>query len=114
MDEWLHHTYLEPSLPTRFVPVSEPRPVVTLADLEADDVDLAGGPAGSMPVTKVDEVRRFNMMDSPFRDTALWPATRPRKTPLQQVDKRWFHGDYKDAPYLLTHGLYLKIVNIVQ
>lgn len=30
-------------LPTRFVPVSEPRPVVALADLENEDVDIAGG-----------------------------------------------------------------------
>ena len=32
-------------LPTRFVPVSDPHPVVALADLENEDVDIAGGTA---------------------------------------------------------------------
>ena len=32
-------------LPTRFVPVSDPHPVVTLAELTADDVDIANGTA---------------------------------------------------------------------
>jgi hypothetical protein len=84
------------------------------AKLLAEAIPPLSGPAGSIPVTRVEDVRRFNMMNAPFRDTTLWPATRPRKTLNQQVGQRWLHGDYKDAPYLLTHGLYLKIAEIVQ
>jgi hypothetical protein len=82
------------------------------AKLLAEAVPPLSGPAGSIPVTEVAGARRFNMMDPPFRDTALWPATRPRKSHEQQSQRRWLHGDYKDAPYLLTHGLYRKIAEI--
>jgi hypothetical protein len=85
------------------------------AKLLAEAIPPLSGPAGSIPVSKVaDQERSYNMMDAPFRDTTLWPATRPRKSDDQQEKKRWLHGDYKDAPYLLTHGLYLKIADIAQ
>lgn len=46
MRDDLHRANWQPSLlPTRFVPVSDPRPVVALAGLEAGDVDIAGGTA---------------------------------------------------------------------
>ena len=51
---------------------------------------------------------------SGYRNFALWPATRPKKSDRQQEDQRWLHGDYKDAPYLLAHPLYKKIKGIAQ
>ncbi|MCL2105175.1 MAG: alpha/beta hydrolase, partial [Kiritimatiellaeota bacterium] len=45
----------------------------------------------------------------------LWDsANRPKKTDGQRNNKRWLHGDYKDAPYLLTHQLYERLKEITQ
>ena len=47
------------------------------------------------------------------KDAAIWHSeNRPGKSKDQRDDKRWLHGDYKDAPFLLTHELYKNIKNI--
>jgi len=52
----------------------------------------------------------FDLMN--YRNTDLWPKKRPKKSDEQERLQRWLHGDYKDAPYLLTHPLYRKITVI--
>jgi len=47
-----------------------------------------------------------------YRDTELWPATREGKSEKQQEEQKWLHGDYKDAPFLLTYKMYEKIKDI--
>ena len=54
----------------------------------------------------------FDLHATPFKDATLWPDTRPGKSDRQQTDKRWLHGDYKDAPFRLTHVLYEEIKKI--
>ena len=59
--------------------------------------------------------QKFNLNKAPFKNENLWDsANRPGKSFYQQRDKRWLHGDYKDAPYLLTHPLYREIKKISQ
>jgi hypothetical protein len=46
---------------------------------------------------------------------SLWDsANRPGKSGSQRTQKRWLHGDYKDAPYRLTYKLYQQIKGITQ
>lgn len=40
----------------------------------------------------------------PARSTSI--LFRPDKTTEQREGNRWLHGDYKDAPYLMTWRLY--------
>ena len=52
----------------------------------------------------------FFDMDTKAKTNPLWPAFRSDKTKFQ--NKRWLHGDYKDAPPYLTFWLYLEISNL--
>jgi hypothetical protein len=83
------------------------------AKLLAEAIPPLSSPAGGMAVGKIAERKRaFNLMGPQYRDTALWPDSRDGKTPGQQEDRRWLHGDYKDAPFLLTYRLYRKFAEI--
>ena len=54
----------------------------------------------------------FDMNANSFKNATLWPTDRPGKSRLQKRNKRWLHGDYKDAPFLLTWKLYRQIAEI--
>jgi len=54
------------------------------------------------------------MNDDVFKNAGRWPTDRPGKSDQQQENRRWLHGDYKDAPYLLTRNLYLRITEITK
>ena len=89
------------------------------AKLMAEMIPPLSSPAGGVRLRKFkieennpDSKYGIDLMS--YRDTNLWPKVRPKKTPQQQGSQRWFHGDYKDAPYLLTHPLYKKIKGITQ
>ena len=89
------------------------------AKLLAEMIPPLSSPAGGMPIAKLlyddpdEEDRAIDLMS--YRDTVLWDsANRPGKSERQQTLKRWLHGDYKDAPYLLTHKLYEKIKEITE
>lgn len=45
----------------------------------------------------------------PARSTSI--LFRPDKTTEQREGNRWLHGDYKDAPYLMTWSLYWRFLN---
>ena len=55
-----------------------------------------------------------DMNEDAFKNETLWPNTRPKKSDIQQRNKHWLHGDYKDAPFLLTHKLYKKIKEVIK
>jgi hypothetical protein len=89
--------------------------------LLAEMIPSLSSPAGGMRLkTLVDDDekqwahRTQNLMSKEYRNTNLWPTTRPNKTERQQTLQRWLHSDYKDAPYLLTYPLYVKIKGITQ
>ena len=84
------------------------------AKLLAEMIPPLSSPAGGqrlLPRTLPDG-RAFDLHATPFKDATLWPNTRPGKSDRQQTDKRWLHGDYKDAPFRLTHVLYEEIKKI--
>ena len=83
------------------------------AKLLAEQIPPLSSPAGGKPLINLDQNHRFNLNDY-SENNNLWLSTRPKKSGSQQRDKRWLHGDYKDAPYLLTHPLYRKINKISQ
>lgn len=82
------------------------------AKLLAEAVPPLSGPAGSIPVKGISNTQKFDMMGPSYRDLSIWPTERAGKSDGQQSNRRWLHGDYKDAPYLLTHRLYRKFVEI--
>ena len=87
------------------------------AKLLADYIPPLSSPAGGKRLKDdtLDPDRKFNLMTKAFRNENLWDsANRPDKSERQRTLKRWLHGDYKDAPYLLTHPLYKKIKGIAQ
>ena len=84
------------------------------AKLLAEKIPPLSSAVGGMPLDKLSggvKTKQFDQMD--FRDTELWDSSnRPGKSRDQQRNKQWLHGDYKDAPFLLTHKLYEKIKDI--
>jgi hypothetical protein len=85
------------------------------AKLLAEAIPPLSSPAGGVALSALlnaEPPRAFDLMDPPYRDTALWPDSRDGKTPGQQEDRRWLHGDYKDAPFLLTYRLYRRLTEI--
>ena len=92
------------------------------AKLLAEMIPPLSSPAGGIRLKKFvddDEIKLAHRAidldkDLAYKKTVLWPMIRPNKTPDQQASQRWFHGDYKDAPYLLTHPLYKKVKEITQ
>ena len=78
------------------------------AKLLAEEVPPLSGPAGSIACEKMNT--KYNLMD--YRDLELWRKDRSGKCSNQRDGQRWLHGDYKDAPYLLTHKLYQEFVTI--
>jgi hypothetical protein len=50
-------------------------------------------------------------MPSKFMERG-WPTVRLEKSEKQAGNKRWLHGDYKDAPYNLVWKLYDMFVKI--
>ena len=121
MDDWIY-------LPDNASPVLArlPRPpfqtkgmnvIKNHAKLLAEMIPPLSSPAGGRPITLLkknvlEENRSFDLEESPYKNTAFWPETRPGKSRDQQDNKRWLHGDYKDAPFLLTQPLYKKIKTI--
>ena len=81
------------------------------AKLLAEMIPPLSSPAGGMrlKLETLPNGRAFDMHLFPFKDSTLWPDTRPGKSKDQRERKRWLHGDYKDAPFRLTHTLYEKI-----
>jgi len=89
--------------------------VMNHAKLLAEMIPPLSGPAGSMrsdAVFKKAQSRTVDMNDNAFKNAGRWPTDRPWKSAEQKRLKRWLHGDYKDAPYLLTHTLYRRINEI--
>ena len=87
------------------------------AKLMAEMIPPLSSAAGGMEseaVRDAAESQVFNMNDNSFKSVLLWPTSRPGKSPKQCDSKRWLHGDYKDAPFLLTHNLYRKIANAIE
>ena len=85
------------------------------AKLLAEMIPPLSSPAGGIALKErtVPQDRRFDMHGNDFKNASLWPNTRPKKSDRQQSDKHWLHGDYKDAPFLLTQKLYKKIKEII-
>ena len=129
----MHKPDNDPAIPYRFPVFPYPNPndgvyldkMKVYAKLMAEMIPPLSSPAGGMRLKKFDNDitnpllnpnplyhRGINLMN--YRNTDLWPLTRPKKTERQQLDQRWLHGDYKDAPYLLTHPLYKKVKEITQ
>jgi len=89
--------------------------VMNHAKLLAEMIPPLSGPAGSMrsdAVFKKAQSRTVDMNDNAFKNAGRWPTDRPWKSRDQREEMRWLHGDYKDAPYLLTRHLYVDITNI--
>ena len=64
--------------------------------------------------TNPDAKYAFDQNKAPIKDANLWDsANRPKKSDTQKRDKQWLHGDYKDAPFLLTHKMYEQIKRII-
>jgi hypothetical protein len=90
------------------------------AKLLAEMIPPLSSPAGWVPLTKLTEDpekkhRAIDLDTDPlYKKNALWPEIRLAKVGPQQASKRWFHFDYKEAPYLLTHTLYEKITEITK
>ena len=84
------------------------------AKLLAEMIPPLSSPAGGKALSgrKLHSSHKFDLRNSPFKDADIWPETRPGKSDDQQTYKRWLHGDYKDAPYRLTHKLYEKLTKI--
>jgi hypothetical protein len=99
-----------PFLPLAGAPMNK---IKNHAKLLAEALPPLSGAAGfSQVVSIVGTNRCFDLNNAPFKDTSLWPATRPGKSDAQQATKRWLHGDYKDPSYLLTHTFYDKITEL--
>jgi len=80
------------------------------AKLLAEMIPPLSSPAGGKTLgDKIAQAHKFDMNEDEFKVEPLWPTTRPGKSLRQQSDKQWLHGDYKDAPFLLTHTLYRNI-----
>ena len=87
------------------------------AKLLAEMIPPLSSPAGGKPLKEntLPSTRKIDLdKDLRYKNNDFWPDNRPKKTPDQQQKKRWLHGDYKDAPYLLTHKLYEKIKDLTQ
>jgi hypothetical protein len=84
------------------------------AKLLAEMIPPLSSAAGGVPLMKLDPNRTFDLNNPPYKKNTLWPEVRLAKVGPQQTSKRWFHFDYKEAPYLLTHQLYEKITEITQ
>ena len=85
------------------------------AKLLAEMIPPLSSPAGGMAITKLVNLgggHSIDMNSDTFKNALLWPTQRPNKTNEQETQKRWLHGDYKDAPYRLTHDLYQRIKGI--
>jgi len=85
------------------------------AKLMAEMIPPLSSAAGGVKLSYLEQnepENYFDMNAGSFRNLSLWPPKRPGKSPDQCSYKRWLHGDYKNAPYLLTYGLYLKIAEI--
>ena len=75
------------------------------AKLMAEMIPPLSSAAGGMSLQKIYERNKhmtINMNEDGFKNATLWPTERPKKSRDQQDEKRWLHGDYKDAPFLLT------------
>jgi len=82
------------------------------AKILAEAMPPLSGPAGYYAAHSLPDTKCFNLDNPPFKNANLWPTSRPGKSNNQQVNQRWLHGDYKDAPYLLTHKFYETIVEL--
>ena len=85
------------------------------AKLLAEMIPPLSSPAGGKGLTVLTDPtsnRAYDVNEAPYKNVGLWPETRPQKSIVQQEDKRWLHGDYKDAPFRLTYTLYEKIKEI--
>ena len=70
------------------------------AKLLAEMVPPRSNPAGSRPLKAA--VSQQNLQS--WSEKKEWPDPRPEVS--KKRNKRWLHGDYKDAPPFLTHKLY--------
>jgi hypothetical protein len=60
----------------------------------------------SEDIFDVDDTHCIDMDSADFKNAALWTVYRDWKSFDQNSRKRWLHGDYKDAPYVLVWRLY--------
>jgi hypothetical protein len=119
-DGWMYLPDNDPEVSNR-LPMFHPyifddlEKIKVWAKLMAEMIPPLSSPAGGMRLikfTETDTHRAQNLMSAKYRNTTLWPATRPKVNELQY--SRWLHSDYKDAPLLLTYPLYVKIKEITQ
>jgi hypothetical protein len=79
------------------------------AKILAEAMPPLSGPAGWYEIIRIPFANKFDINLSDFKDATLWPTSREGKSSNQETYQRWLHGDYKDAPYLLTYRFYDKL-----
>ena len=119
---WMYQPEGDPSVMNRlsFLPPQpgDMKKMQVHAKLIAEMIPPLSSPAGGVPLKKLVIMgggRSNNLNVLPYKNATLWDsAKRPKKSDKQREEQRWLHGDYKDAPYLLTCQLYKQIKGITQ